>query len=188
MAGQVRQYLIENELLWPLPGRVSGGMPRLTVGGFLLRRHRLAALRDQLSDRQQATLDEALATWQAARAEWTLHYYGKIERSWLMRLNLLQGFLVDCEQAGGQNCFDNWPSMAEHRTIVHHLLAEWRDHTSSLRELEVALKRVDSGLRSHLSQGEDGQFLWLPALQPVYPRDPFWWLWVVPAGEDTADV
>ncbi len=185
MAGQVRQYLIEDELFWPLPGRVSGGMPRLTIGGFLVRSHRLAALRGQLSARQQATLDETLADWRAARTEWTCHYYAKVERDWQMRLNLLQGFLADCEQSGNRNCFENWPPMAEHRTAAHHLLTEWRERTSDLREQEAALHRVDTGLRTYLAQGENGQFLWLSALEDAYPRETFWWLWTVPPEDET---
>jgi len=41
MAGQMAEYLDSEILFWPL-GR--GNMPMLTLGGYLLREHRLLAL------------------------------------------------------------------------------------------------------------------------------------------------
>lgn len=187
MAGELEPYLIEDELFWPISGPVRGGMPRLTVGGFLLRVHRLAALRHSLNDQQQATFDRAQDQFRAARTNWAVHFTGKIEREWQMRVHLLDEFLRDCEHNGTQNCFENWPPQAEHRTILHHLFAAWQDRTPTLPEQTRELYRVDGGLRRCLSQGDAGEFLWRAGLEPVYPRDTFWWLWVVPPEDDTPD-
>jgi len=187
MAGQITAYLIENELFWPIPGRVRGGMPHLTIGGFLLLQHRLTALRDRLYDRQQARLEAAQATFRAARAEWRIHFHNKIAREWEMRVNLLQQFLRDCETLDAPNCLENWPTAARHRTMLHHLaeiLQEGGDGPSAQQKADV--DRVDSGLRRYLLQGETGQFLWGADLAAAYPRDPYWWLWVVPP-DDTLD-
>ncbi|MBN2471336.1 MAG: hypothetical protein JXN59_11470 [Anaerolineae bacterium] len=184
MAQSFATYLIEDELFWPISGRLRGGMPRLTIGGYLLREHRLTALRDSLTPAQQATLDDTLAIFHTARAEWTHHFFRKLEREWEMRLHLLGEFVRDCDQNNQHNCFENWPPEAENRTIAHHLLATWREHTPALREAEAALLRVDAGLRRYLSAGDSGEFLWPSGLEEAYPRREFWWLWVVPP-EDT---
>ncbi|GAB4574991.1 MAG: hypothetical protein Kow0077_24290 [Anaerolineae bacterium] len=177
-------YLISNELFWPLYGNLREGMPRLTIGGYLLRRHRLTALRDLMDADQQSALDAALATLEGIKAEWTLHYFQKLEQDWHMRLHLLQEFLRDCQEIHRGDCFESWPPHAEHRTVAHHLLAEWQDHTSDLKTQKAELHRIDNGLRQHLLSGETGHFLWSAALQPAYPRETFWWLWVVPSEDN----
>ncbi len=187
MADQITPYLVEGELFWPLPGRLRGGMPHLTIGGFLLRRHRLTAMRARLDDRQQARLDDALAAFDAARSEWRIHYLNKINREWEMRANLLQQFLTDCETLDSANCFENWPTTARHRTILYHLQEALQEQGAGPTESQLAeLTRLDGGLRRYLSQGEAGQFLWGADLAAIYPRDPYWWLWVVPP-EDTPE-
>lgn len=184
MADQLEPYLIEDELFWPISGSVRGGMPRLTVGGFLLREHRLTTLRHTLSAQQQTTLDSTLAQYQTARAKWAVHFSGKIEREWQMRTHLLDEFVRDCEQDGNQNCFENWPPQAKHRTILHHLLLVWQNRTPELPEQTRDLNRVDTGLRRCLLQDDEGAFLWGSGLEQVYPRATFWWLWVVPREND----
>lgn len=180
MAAEMRTYLLEDELLWPISGRVRGGMPRLTIGGFLLRQYRLTALRSDLSPAQQDRLDKALAKWQAARAEWSVHYGQKMGREWEMRVNLLDQFLADCENDDLKNCLDHWPTQAKHRTILYHLQQAAAAHATLTDEQTKALARVDRGLRRYLLSGEGGAFLWDAALEPLYPRETAWWLWVTP--------
>ena len=184
MAEAFEPYLIEEELFWPISGRVRGGMPRLTIGGYLLRQHRLSALRASLSPEQQIALDEATGQVETARAAWNRHFFTKLEREWDMRLHLLGEFLRDCERNNQSSCFENWPPEAENRTILHYLLSTWHENTASLSSAEAALQRVDGGLRRYLLAGETGEFLWPAGLEPVYPRAQFWWLWVVPPQDE----
>ncbi len=180
MADQFEPYLITDDLFWPLSGRVPGGMPRLTIGGMLLRRHRLRAFRPTLSPDQQAQLDDALAAIQAQQDEWRLHYHQKISRDWEMRRQLLEEFLRDCDEADARDCFENWPSQARQRTMLHLLTEEAATRDLLTDEQQRALHHLDTNLRRYLMTGEAGQFLWSAPLADVYPRDPFWWLWVVP--------
>ncbi len=185
MVGQLQPYLISDQLFWPISGRLRGGMPRLTVGGLVLRQHRLEALRALLSDRQQEALAEELAAFDQTRREWVMHYYSKIEREWPMRVHLLDEFLRDCDEKGGAACLENWPVQAEGRTILHLLLAELVARSpDSASAQEADLRRVDADLRRFLLAGEEGCFLWARELERVYPRDTFWWLWTAP-GEET---
>lgn len=190
MTGQVERYLIEEELFWPISGRVQGGMPRLTIGGLLFRRHRLLALRGMLTARQATTLDEALATFDAARSEWAIHYNQKIAREWDFRVQLVQAYLQDCEASGerartaaraaARECFDYWPSQAEQRTILQHLRDEAAARATLTDAQQDTLRRLDGGLRRYLLSGESGAFLWASELAPIYPRQTYWWLWVMP--------
>lgn len=180
MVDQIEPYLIADDLFWPLTGQVAGGMPRLTVGGLLLRQHRLQVFRPTLTPDQQAHLDDALATILAQESAWRLHYHQKIQRDWDMRWHLLDEFLHDCDEANAGDCFDNWPSQARQRTILH-LLTEEADAQGILTDEQArTLHSLDANLRRYLLPDDSGQFLWSESLARAYPRDPFWWLWVVP--------
>ncbi len=184
MAREAEAYLITEELFWPITGRVRGGMPRMTIGGFLLRRYRLTALPDLLTPEQQTTLQEALAAFDTAAAEWPTHYRGKISREWDMRTNLLVNFLRDCDEGEAQNCAEDWPAQAEQRTILQHLQEAPGARGAVSQTQQAALTRIDRDLRRLLLSGEKGHFLWPPELEAIYPRDKFWWLWVAPHEND----
>ena len=188
MADQADPYLVEDELLWPIDGQVSGGMPRMTLGGFLMREHRLDGLPALLDAAQRERFAAAKQTFHKALDHWKVNGSHKIAREADMRLHLLEQFLRDCNEALAQNCFDYWPSQAEQRTTLYHVSealssAPLADADKAV-VVNAALARVDSGLRRYLLAGDSGHFLWDPALEPVYPRRPFWWLWVVPPEEN----
>ena len=50
MAEEMENYLDSDVLFWHMSKR---GMPALTLGGYLMRQHRLLALYDQLNKEQQ---------------------------------------------------------------------------------------------------------------------------------------
>lgn len=182
MASQVEVYLRENELLWPLGGR---NMPRLTLGGYLLRQHRLTTLRGLLDDAQQQELDAALATYAEATAQWGLHFDQKAAREWDMRVNLLQNFLQDCDDSGGRkrDCGDYWPGQAEHRTMLQHLYDALLARDALVDDQRDMLAAIDRGLRRFLMFDADKAFIWADGLQEAYPPDVYWWLWVIPRSD-----
>lgn len=186
MAAQLDPYLIEEELMWPLAGPVKGGMPRLTVGGFLLREYRLTGLRDTLDFSAQQRLHAALTQGRAALAAWPIHTGQKMLREAEMRLHLLDQFLRDCQdESGARACYENWRIEAEQRTILHHLFAALDSQPGldpdPLAVMQATLRRVDSGLRGYALAEGTRQFLWESDLARLYPPDVFWWLWIAPA-------
>ncbi|MBN1964126.1 MAG: hypothetical protein JW910_05745, partial [Anaerolineae bacterium] len=116
MAGELDRYLREPELWWPLGGQ----MPRLTIGGLLLRRHRLLCLAAHT-----LALHDALAVFETARAAWPIHYRDKVTREWKTRSNLLGTLLRDCEAVRAEKAhgapIDHWLPAVEQRTILHEL-------------------------------------------------------------------
>lgn len=183
MANQLEPYLREEQLLWPISGRVRGGMPRLTLGGFLLRQHRLTALIGSLDDRQQATLAHATAQWQAVKAAWSVHYANKISREWAMRHNVLGEFLRDTADATIDVPLDDWSVQAEQRVQLHLLYRELTERGEA-KDQKLDLVRLDAQIRRYLLSGDAGRFLWAAELAPVYPEKTFWWLWVAPVEAD----
>ncbi len=180
MADQFEKYLIEDEMFWPLAGRIRGGMPRMTLGGYLLRKERLEAIRPALMPDQQATLDELLAASHIVIREWSIHYNTKLDREWDMRINLIENFLEDVNDVETHNNIEHWPNQARQRTVVHLLLKEARQQDSRSSDKVAALARIDRGLKRYLRTGETGHFLWAPELERAFPQETYWWLWVLP--------
>lgn len=190
MADQIETYLVEEELLWPISGQVSGGMPRMTLGGLLLRDHRLGSLQNLLDPAQRDRFAVARQTSHETLAQWPVNATRKIVREAEMRLNLLEQFLRDCDDTVSNNCLDYWPGQAEQRTSLHHVSEALTNpplgDADQALVIKAGLARVDSHLRRHFLSGDTGQFIWDHALEPAYPRRPFWWLWVVPPEEHDA--
>lgn len=174
MAANLTPYLYEKELY----GYLSGDLPRLTVGGLLMRLYRLSRLSDHLSAEQQNIVQDAAINLEAEQAEWGVHYELKVQQELEARLNSLSRFLDECRE-GNSTCAANYPSEAEKRIMIEHLRREAAELEVLTPELETRLRQVDSQLRRLLT---DGPFITDPILQEVYPRDEFWWLYGYIAG------
>lgn len=182
MAESLEDYLLSDQLLWPLTG--SGGMlPRLTVGGLLMRQHRMAYLQDVLAVDQRLACHDALQSIDMTLNQWAVHAREKMLQEWTMRVNLLAQFIRDCDDLEiVTDCVANWRSHAEQRVMLHHLQdALSRYDGASDRDAELA--RIDRSLRRIVAEGESGHFLWADELVPIYPPDVFWWLWVAPPDD-----
>ena len=169
MAANLTPYLYEKELY----GYLSGDLPRLTVGGLLMRLYRLSRLSDHLSAEQQNVVQDAAINLEAEQSEWGVHYEHKLQQELEARLNALGRFLEECRE-GSAACAASYPIEAEKRTIIEHLRREAIEREVMPPELETRLRQLDNQLRRLLT---DGAFISDPILQEVYPRDEFWWLY-----------
>lgn len=163
-SGSIYNKKIDRELMY------------LTLGGYLLRRHRLAALRDRLDAGQQARLSAALEKFELLQRV----HGGDIARKAQQEL---QARLREWEQALTE-LFDGRPSLAiyrndvEKRAMIEALVAELEPAGSLLKpELLSRRDRLDQRLRSRWQAGE---FLWPAAYQAAYPPETFWWLYGEP--------
>ena len=169
MAANLTPYLYEKELY----GYLSGDLPRLTVGGLLMRLYRLTRLSDHLSAEQQNVVQDAAINFEAEQSEWSVHYEHKLQQELETRLNGLARFLEEWRE-GNAACAASYPIEAEKRTIIEHLRREAIEREVMPPELEARLRQLDNQLRRLLT---DGEFISDPILQEVYPRDEFWWLY-----------
>lgn len=170
MAAHLTPYLYEDELYGPL----AGDLPRLTVGGLLLRLHRLTRLTDSLSTEQQASVQAARANFEAERAQWAVHYEKKLVQELNARLRALEQFMAECTEKI-RGCAASYPSQAEKRTIIAHLVAEATARDCLSDTTPARLAQLDQRVRTLF---ESGDFLINDdRLQVVYPAEEFWWLY-----------
>lgn len=169
-AEHLTPYIYEEALYGHLP---DPALPRLTLGGLLMRLKRLAALPDLLSAADQAALASATQRYHDVRGEWRVAFENKVAQELKARLNALEVYVAEC----GPNmraCADNYPSTMEKRVMVVHLQAEaeatntWTDaYNGRLLSLDNSLRRIC----------EAGGFCWAPKVQPAYPQEQFWFLY-----------
>lgn len=172
MAANLTPYLYEKELF----GTITSTLPRLTIGGILLRLHRLEALREHLDHNQAQRLRDARLNFEQARSEWAVHYEGKISQELGSRLRSFESYLEEYN-SNSREGHDNYPIQATRRTILHHLQAEAQARNIWDEELADQLRQCDKHLRE-VSGGE--HFIWAAILEPVYPSPPYWWLYSEP--------
>lgn len=169
MASNLTPYLYENEMY----GYLSGGLPKLTLGGLLMRLYRLSRLESHLDAEQQDTVQNARLNFEAERSEWAVHYDTKLQHETGVRLNALERFLNECND-DPQDCASGYPSQAEKRIMIEHLRLEAEERDVLTDELRTHLKQVDNKLQRLLGEGE---FITDERLKEIYPRSQFWWMY-----------
>lgn len=171
MAAEMDEYLRSDVLFWPM---VKGSLPRLTLGGYLLREHRLLALRDQLSPADQARLDAAVQRYNAALVEKIVRFESRAHEELHARLRQWGEYLKDV-QHDSSSARDYYGSAVETRAMIAALLAKlamppYKLEANSTRELDF----YDRTLRNHWQPGD---FVWHEAWRPAYPEADYWWLY-----------
>lgn len=174
-------YVYEDQLY----GKVGGGglfsggtMPSLTLGALLMRIRRLRASDDQLTDDQRSRLDAVELQHEAVRKEWRAHYEGKLLKEANSRLDAMRTFFQECDD-DPRTCANIYLPEALRRTIVQEILLVLPTLNLKSAELDSKVRRTDSSLRRYAQASE---FIWSSILQPVYPKDTFWWLYSKPTA------
>jgi hypothetical protein len=174
MADEMEIYLDSDVLFWHM---AQGGMPVLTLGGYLMRQHRLLALYDELSVEQQAVVDAAVARFNKALEERTVRSEEKAHRELDARLRQWEEYLKDVErgQAGQKS---NYSTAVEARAMIAALteFLQLAPYELDKRVLQRTAF-LDGRLRA---RWEAGDFVWPDGWQKAYPRSEYWWLYGVP--------
>ncbi len=169
MANGLVPYVYEDELY----GLMPSNLPRLTVGSLLMRLQRLQVLGDQLTETQRTVLAAALKKVDEVRQEWHVAFTGKIKREFKARVEALEQYLGECAD-NLRACADNFPSNMEKRVMIEHLYREAEQLGEMSDDLKSRLPALDGAIRRF---AEPSDFRWDARLEPVYPRDDFWYLY-----------
>lgn len=174
MAGQMAEYLDSEILFWPL-GR--GNMPMLTLGGYLLREHRLLALPGLLTPEQRTQVDAAVFQFNQALADRVVRFETKAQHELEARLRQWEETVKEIGN-GTLVKSSNYATVVETRAMIHALLDR----------LSLPPYRAEARPSQHLAlldtrlQGrwQSGDFVWPAEWEPAYPRSEYWWLYGSP--------
>ena len=171
MAAEMDDYLQNDSLFWPLG---DSTLPRLTLGGYLMRQHRLSSLREVLDEDEKTRLDEAEAQFDAALAEKVVAFESKAHEELRARLRQWNEYLKELKQvslAAG----DYYASAVEARAMLAALLNKLEQRPYRLDRR--VLNEVAAYDRVLANYWESGDFIWPEAWEAAYPRQKYWWLY-----------
>jgi hypothetical protein len=170
MADGLADYLQGDALF----GKTSGRVPKLTLGGYLMRQHRLTALQGDLQPAEQARLQQAVAQGEAALASQIVRSEARATQECHARLRQWEEVIRDLRRDARAH-FAGYATAVEPRAMLTqliHLLAQPPYQLDSAIPERLAL--LDGALRN---SWDDGECVWSAEWEAAYPRAPFWWLY-----------
>ncbi len=171
MAAEMADYLVSDVLYWNM---VKGDMPKLTLGGYLLREHRLTQLTSLLNDEEQERLTAVLNTYQEAITEKIVRFETHAHEELGVRARQWGNYIDDLRRDGVRVAV-NYANAVENRAMIEALIDRLETPPYQLnREAMGNLAMMDQGLKPHWHTGE---FVWAAEWQPAYPKDKYWWLY-----------
>ena len=150
---ELEPYLLSNELYWPSRVRTAD-FTQLTLGALLL-----------VGTRLKGT--GLAAELVAVRSKWRSAWETKARREVHARSELWKDFLGEARSSPNESA-RRYPSEVRHRAILE-LLIEGLPERS-----DAAVDALDETLRAFWLPGD---FVWDAALEPVFPKKSFWFLY-----------
>lgn len=171
-AEDLKNYLLSNELYWPLPGISPSGLStlqRLTPGIVRLAQRRLCAL--PLTPQDQRRLDILQPEIESTIEHWRTAWRSKAAREFTARRRLWQDYLQDLAIERGK--FMPAYEFSVQWRVILSLIA---DEAAGISGVETAqLAGLDQQLRT---LSHPGPFVWREELQNAFPRTEFWYLYI----------
>lgn len=173
MVNSMEDYLRMDTLF----GKMPPSMPALTLGGYLMRQHRLLELHKALPevDRQRlATLVERFNNLVATRIVQTEE---KAHKELGARLRQWEETIRDLRRdLRGNASF--YHTAVEARAMISALLEMLDDPPFELRDdISERLETLDSGLKA---LWQTGNLIWPEEWEPAYPQSDYWYLYGEP--------
>lgn len=176
MAGVVDDYLRSDVLFYPTS---RPDLPKVTLGGYLMRQHRLLQLRDLLDMEEQTRLHEAIGHYNSALEEKIVRFETKAHNELEARLRQWQEYLSEVKRGVNVAYYE---SAVDTRVMIAALIAQLRIPPYELnQEIPRSLALLDRELSR---VWERGDFAWPGEWKPAYPRDEYWWLYGQPRKAD----
>ncbi len=174
MAAEMDDYLQGQAIFWPLP---DTSLPRLTLGGYLIRHHRLSALRHLLNEDEQARLENAVRVFNEALVEKVVRFEQHAHDELHARLRQWSEYLRELSHESTA-AWDYYSSAVETRVMI----------TALINKLELPPYKLDRRIYSELSafdrslsnRWKVNGFVWSAEWEAAYPRSDYWWLYGCP--------
>lgn len=171
MVVEIDGYLMSEATHWIM---ARGDMPKLTIGGCLMRQHRLAAVRGQLEPAEQVRLDTVIERFEEALKEKIVRFEVRGHQEVHARLGEWTGCLRDMTSRIATET-EHYASVVDTRVVITALLNKLR---LPPYQLDPHIPKEVAQLDHYLhSRWQSGEFVWPAVWQSAYPPDEHWWLY-----------
>lgn len=174
MAANMATYLDSDIVDWTIP---RANMPRLTIGGYLMRQRRLSILAGQFDEEDRDRLRLAIAQFEQALDERVVRFEIRAHQELHMRIAEWMSFLRDINRRAKTEV-NYYAGVVDTRIVIHELMNKLETFPYELKEdIIEEVNAMDRILRIRLL---DHPFIWDPVWEEAYPRSEFWWLYGCP--------
>ena len=118
MAANMAAYLDSDVVEWTIP---RTNMPRLTIGGYLMRQQRLSALREKLPEDDQVRLDTAMRQFSDALEERVVRFEMRAHQELHTRIAEWIGILPDLNRRAKTEV-NYYTGVVDTRIVIKELL------------------------------------------------------------------
>ena len=179
MVIEMEPYLMSESIHWTMAKRDK---PKLTIGGCLMRQHRLTALRDRLEPEEQARLDVAIKQFNLTLVDQVVRFECRGHQELHIRLGEWTGYLRCLIKYKGTKIASagkaRYGNEADTLVVISVLIDKLESPPYELdQRIPEELAALDRSLRS---RWQPGKFVWTPVWEPAYPQDEYWWLYGTP--------
>lgn len=175
MAEQLESYIYRDSLFGYMPSE----MPRLTLGGYLMRQHRLRALSDQLDDEDYQQLQETIDRFKSIAETNVVHVEEKAHQELQARLRQWDAYLTDVVNNPDEHIYE-YTSAVQTRVIIEELMKFLSIPPYELdQEIVAGVSTLDNKLQA---LWQEDSFIWKSVWQDAYPEEVYWWLYGRPLG------
>ena len=171
MASEMDEYLKSQVLFWPLS---QANLPRLTLGGYLMRQHRLLTLGHLLNNEEIARRDAAVVQFNQALDEKVVRFEERAHQECHARLRQWAEYLKELQDSN-LTVAAFYHSHVQSRAMIAALIAKLKRPPYEFdQRVETQLATYDQVLENCWVPGE---FAWTDGWQPAYPKSEYWWLY-----------
>jgi hypothetical protein len=174
MAADMEAYLSSECTHWVLG---NGGLPRLTLGGYLMRQHRLLVLCKTLCVEDQRRMSQAVELFNKARTEKVVRFEHRAHQELHARLSEWVGYLRSLKEYKAAHVA-SYDSVADTRVVIGAIVDKLREPPYQLDP--KVLEEVDTLDKNLRNRWQPGDFVWHSVWQPAYPEEQYWWLYGQP--------
>lgn len=173
IASGLPAYLASDVTWWDM-GR--SGMPLLTIGGYLMRRRRLAALSHLLLASEIEVMTAINAAFDDVVSHEVVHFEDRAQAEIGSRLREWTVYLRDLA-VSHRLAADTarYGFLADTRVVIGELVAKLGERPFHLPDHVAAdVAKLDKRLKARWTPGP---FIWAPIWTPAYPPAAYWWLY-----------
>jgi hypothetical protein len=171
MVAEMDGYLMSEATHWTME---KGDMPKLTIGGCLMRRHRLQVAKGILAEKDQKRLGQAVNSFDKALTENVVRIEKRLHTELRARLSEWSNYLRHMASRMMADV-DYYASVVDTRVVITAMIDELQKPTYQFdRRIWEQVNTLDQNLKG---RWQDGAFVWPAIWQPAYPPEKYWWLY-----------
>ena len=174
MIAGMTAYLASDATHWPMTG---DNMPKLTIGGCLMRQERLQKLRSLITFADQARLDKSIDTCSEGLADQVVRFEGRAHDELHARLREWTTYLRATTSKMATKR-DHYANIVDTRIVITALMNKLSHAPYQLNaRLKQDVTKMDTRLKG---QWQAGEFVLDSVWEKAYSPVEYWWLYGCP--------